>query len=80
MLRRPTGIELSQLNRGSKASGKRVEREEGPAERHTSAAHRLASKNHFQAESRAVDVNKHMCVWHSYSGWNMSSLRCASEV
>ena len=62
MLRKPTGIELSQLNRGSKVSGKRALREEGPPESHTNAAHRLGSKSHFQAESRAVDVDKHMYV------------------
>ena len=62
MLRKPTGIELSQLNRGSKVSGKRALRDDGPPESHTNAAHRLASKNHFQAEARAVDVDKHMYV------------------
>ena len=60
LLRKPTGIELSQLNQGDT---KKKGGEQGAAvggDAHANAIHKLVHKDHFQGETRAVDMDKHM--------------------
>ncbi|WFD40823.1 uncharacterized protein MJAP1_003812 [Malassezia japonica] len=60
LLRKPTGIELSQLNQGDtkKKGGEQGTAAGGDA--HANAIHKLVHKDHFQGETRAMDVDKHM--------------------
>lgn len=62
LLKKPTGIELSQLNKGTVAKDScRSTSKENPGSS-GSAIHRLVHKNNFQAESATVHIDKHMYV------------------
>lgn len=62
LLRRPAGIELSQLNKGGNKQKCRESQAEHISDLNTDAVSRFVHKHNFQAETGTIDVKQPMYV------------------